>query len=293
MDACYYEYNNSVPLLLLLLSFHMIHLSTRQRTHIPVIRVLFSSTSLAAACWMSCCRAMLSTASPPGGGGAVVSSTRIAVAQLCSTSNKYQNLLNIAKCAGQARRDKASMLFLPENCGFMGSSASETLANAESPVVASTNGDYSISMSSSKHAAMVSQTLMERVNAFSEGKSIDNKEEETNAVVDNSDVSLLDGLANIARASNLWISVGGIHERGAPPRMVSVEEEENGKQEPEAMTPRTYNTHVILDSDGQIRAVYRKIHLFDVAIPGKVNLQESASTAPGDQIVTCDSPIGM
>lgn len=55
---------------------------------------------------------------------------------------------------------------------------------------------------------------------------------------------------------------------------------------------RVYNTHLIIDEQGDVRALYRKIHMFDVSIPGKVNLKESNTTAPGEELVTCDSPVG-
>merc|ERR1712232_228857 len=83
-----------------------------------------------------------------------------------------------------------------------------------------------------------------------------------------------------AKESGLWISGGGIHVK-APPISESL-----GVQQ------RVYNTHVILDSDGLLRSCYRKIHLFDVTIPGKVHLRESKTTAPGTELVTCDSPLG-
>lgn len=41
----------------------------------------------------------------------------VGVAQLRATNDKVHNLLEIAKCAGWAKQQQASMLFLPENCG--------------------------------------------------------------------------------------------------------------------------------------------------------------------------------
>jgi predicted amidohydrolase len=51
---------------------------------------------------------------------------------------------------------------------------------------------------------------------------------------------------------------------------------------PEAVSAtHVHNTSVYLDGDGEIRGVYRKIHLFDVAIPDGATYRESASVAPG------------
>src|SRR5262245_12067047 len=41
-----------------------------------------------------------------------------------------------------------------------------------------------------------------------------------------------------------------------------------------------HNTALHLDRDGEIKAVYRKIHLFDVDIPDGATYRESASVAP-------------
>jgi predicted amidohydrolase len=52
-------------------------------------------------------------------------------------------------------------------------------------------------------------------------------------------------------------------------------------------TPGKYgNTTVVFNPAGEIIAKYRKIHLFDIEIPGKVSAKESDSVAPGDEIVT-------
>ncbi len=55
---------------------------------------------------------------------------------------------------------------------------------------------------------------------------------------------------------------------------------------------RCYNTSVYLGADGAIRAMYRKIHLFDVDIADGPRLQESRQTAPGDRAVTADTRFG-
>jgi predicted amidohydrolase len=49
------------------------------------------------------------------------------------------------------------------------------------------------------------------------------------------------------------------------------------------------NTSVLLGPDGDIVAVYRKIHLFDVDVDG-VQYRESATEEPGDEVV--DAPLG-
>ena len=48
---------------------------------------------------------------------------------------------------------------------------------------------------------------------------------------------------------------------------------------------RLSNTSTFFDPSGEMTAVYRKIHLFDVKVSGKEYL-ESANIAPGDEIVT-------
>jgi predicted amidohydrolase len=48
------------------------------------------------------------------------------------------------------------------------------------------------------------------------------------------------------------------------------------------------NTALVFNPAGEIIAKYRKIHLYDVEIPGRVSSRESDSVEPGDEIVTVE-----
>ena len=49
-----------------------------------------------------------------------------------------------------------------------------------------------------------------------------------------------------------------------------------------------HNTTVVFGPDGEEKARYRKIHLFDVDVPGGVSHRESATIARGSDVVTYD-----
>lgn len=53
-----------------------------------------------------------------------------------------------------------------------------------------------------------------------------------------------------------------------------------------------YNTSLIFNPQGQLIAKHRKMHLFDIAIPGKIEFYESAVLAPGDKITTFNTTYG-
>jgi predicted amidohydrolase len=62
-----------------------------------------------------------------------------------------------------------------------------------------------------------------------------------------------------------------------------------GSMVEETDVPGKYaNTTVVFDPGGQLIAKYRKIHLYDVEIPGRVSVKESDSVAPGDEIITVE-----
>jgi predicted amidohydrolase len=79
--------------------------------------------------------------------------------------------------------------------------------------------------------------------------------------------------AALAKAHGIWVAFGGFPEKGPD-------------------DDHCYNTQVLVDDTGTIRSTYRKIHLFDVDIPGGPRLLETNGTAPGRDVVAADSPVG-
>src|SRR3954463_9940227 len=72
--------------------------------------------------------------------------------------------------------------------------------------------------------------------------------------------------AEAARELGMWVHAGSFHEIGPDP-------------------DRTYNTSLIFNRSGDLAAAYRKIHLYDVEIPGRVSYHESHAVAPGTETV--------
>ncbi|HUY29240.1 MAG TPA: carbon-nitrogen hydrolase family protein [Candidatus Binataceae bacterium] len=57
--------------------------------------------------------------------------------------------------------------------------------------------------------------------------------------------------------------------------------------------PRNYNTSVLLGPNGSRLAVYRKIHLFDIDLPGRVTVRESDAKIPGTDVIAAPTALGM
>ncbi len=74
-----------------------------------------------------------------------------------------------------------------------------------------------------------------------------------------------DRLARAAREHRMWVLGGSLLE---------------------AAGGRIHNTSLLFDRGGELVARYRKIHLFDVALPGQPPIRESATFAPGEEVVT-------
>lgn len=59
---------------------------------------------------------------------------------------------------------------------------------------------------------------------------------------------------------------------------------------PERDGDKLYNTCTVWNPEGQMIAKHRKIHLFDIDVPGGITFRESDSLSPGNQLTTFDLP---
>lgn len=56
---------------------------------------------------------------------------------------------------------------------------------------------------------------------------------------------------------------------------------------------KRFNASILFTPEGRVAAVYRKMHLFDVAIPGRAEFRESATIAAGPTPVVVTTPLGI
>lgn len=65
-----------------------------------------------------------------------------------------------------------------------------------------------------------------------------------------------------------------------------------GGSVPELEGERVYNTCYFFSPEGEELARHRKVHLFDIDVPGGQRFQESDTLTAGDQITVVDTPLG-
>ncbi len=78
-------------------------------------------------------------------------------------------------------------------------------------------------------------------------------------------------LAACARQHSIYLHAGSLIERSP-------------------VAGRFYNTSVVFDPKGVLLATYRKVHLFDVQVPGLVSDYESQAILPGDALCVVELP---
>ncbi|HEX2568727.1 MAG TPA: carbon-nitrogen hydrolase family protein [Polyangia bacterium] len=84
---------------------------------------------------------------------------------------------------------------------------------------------------------------------------------------------ILKTIAALAEECKAWIVLGGMPELGPDEHHI-------------------YNTCAVVSPDGQVRAAYRKIHLFDVVTPDGTEYRESRSVAAGTTPTVVETPWG-
>ena len=79
-------------------------------------------------------------------------------------------------------------------------------------------------------------------------------------------------LSALAKEANVYLVGGSIPERDA------------------ADAKKLYNTSLTFSPKGELLATHRKVHLFDIDIPGKIKFVESEVLSPGNKITIVDLP---
>jgi len=62
--------------------------------------------------------------------------------------------------------------------------------------------------------------------------------------------------------------------------------------EKEESSNRVYNTTYVFDQQGALIGKHRKVHLFDIDVPGKITFKESDTLSPGEEITVVDTKFG-
>ena len=82
-------------------------------------------------------------------------------------------------------------------------------------------------------------------------------------------------LMQTAKDLDMWIVGGSVPERVL----------ENGKE-------KIYNTCLVLNPEGVVVAKHRKVHLFDIDVPGGITFFESETLSPGSTVSHFETPYG-
>jgi predicted amidohydrolase len=90
--------------------------------------------------------------------------------------------------------------------------------------------------------------------------------------------------SELARQHSMYLLLGSFNEQAAAMEV--------GGGDGGGTPTRCNNTSVLFGPDGARIAVYRKIHLFDVDVSEEVRFKESATIAPGSEVVAAATELG-
>jgi predicted amidohydrolase len=83
---------------------------------------------------------------------------------------------------------------------------------------------------------------------------------------------VLQAVRKAARRTGIWVHLGSLAVRRPDGRLS--------------------NRAFLIDGEGEVRATYNKLHLFDVDLPTGESWRESALYAPGERAVVAETPVG-
>lgn len=106
---------------------------------------------------------------------------------------------------------------------------------------------------------------------FPENAPFLGKDRDKIAIAQPLDGPIVQAYQRMAQDTKCWITVGSVPESSPSP-------------------DHTYNTQIVINPDGELVSVYRKIHLFDVELDDGSKLQESATILPGEELITHELP---
>ncbi|KAI9805820.1 MAG: hypothetical protein M1825_000434 [Sarcosagium campestre] len=102
-------------------------------------------------------------------------------------------------------------------------------------------------------------------------------------------------LSAMAAETSTWIIGGSIPERAASVSASSSDATSSAppsttNQKNDAEPPKYHNTSLTFSPTGTLVATHRKVHLFDIDIPGKIRFRESEVLTAGNQLTIFDMP---
>lgn len=112
----------------------------------------------------------------------------------------------------------------------------------------------------------------------------------------NSDMVILPEMWNCPYQTSLFPEYA--EEKGNSPTLEAISQA--AKQEsiyivagsiPEKHDGKIYNSCFIFNPKGEIIGVHRKVHLFDIDVPGEISFKESETLTAGNQITVVDTPL--
>lgn len=100
-----------------------------------------------------------------------------------------------------------------------------------------------------------------------------NRQRAASHIVDERDDPVLASVRDAAARAGIWVSLGSLAVRGKGDHYAN----------------RTF----VIDDGGDVAARYDKMHMFDVDLASGETWRESSVYAPGDDVVTVETPVGL